>query len=389
MGNLKDYIRILESGSRDKGGAVDFGVPSLGAEHLDNTGKLILNKNLKYISFEHYKKMTSGKIEKEDVLVVKDGATTGKTCFVSTNFPYRQAAINEHVFLLRPKDTLLPKYLFYFLYSDYGKHLVLKDFRGATVGGISRNFIDIPIELPTLDVQQKIIDVLDKASEFIELRKAQLDKLNLLVKSQFIEMFGNPVKNSMGWPKYSLGEKCEIITGNTPPRADENNYGNYIEWIKSDNIETESSVLTHAKEFLSGKGFSLCRYVEAGSILMTCIAGSLKSIGNVAITNRRVAFNQQINAIIPNENNVQFMYWMFKLSQPLIHESVNMMLKGILSKGKLSEIPFIFPPFDHQEEFAAFVEQADKSKFTLQQSLEKLELNYKSLMQKCFRGDLF
>ena len=187
-----------------------------------------------------------------------------------------------------------------------------------------------------------------------------------LVKSQFIEMFEDPVQNPMEWEKKPFGKTCIITTGNTPPRENREYYGNYIEWIKTDNIQTTNSMITPALEYLSEKGFERCRYVEANSILMTCIAGSLSSIGNVAVTDRRVAFNQQINALTPKEYDYIFLYWLLKMMKAEIHSAVNMMLMGILSKGSLSEIIAIIPPFELQNRFSEFVRAADKSKFELQ-----------------------
>ncbi|MDR3239226.1 MAG: restriction endonuclease subunit S, partial [Clostridiales bacterium] len=166
-------------------------------------------------------------------------------------------------------------------------------------------------------------------------------------------------------------------------------YGDYIEWIKTDNIVANETTLTHALEKLSEQGFEKCRFVEPGSILMTCIAGSLNTIGNAAITDRRVAFNQQINALTPLDYDVVFLYHLLRAMKIMLCESVNMMLKGILSKGRLSEISVPLPPLDLQNRFAAFAEAADKSKFVMQQGLNKLERQYKSLMQKCFQGEIF
>lgn len=133
-------------------------------------------------------------------------------------------------------------------------------------------------------------------------------------QSRFIELFGDPVSNPKDWNVEALGKRCRIITGNTPPRSEPDNYGEYIEWIKSDNINTPFTFITEAQERLSETGFEKCRFVEAGSILMTCIAGSINCIGNVAVTNRRVAFNQQINAIVPEQDEVLYLYWLMQLS---------------------------------------------------------------------------
>ena len=187
-------------------------------------------------------------------------------------------------------------------------------------------------------------------------------------------MFGDPVTNPKGWKKRKLSDECDIVTGNTPSRNVPEYYGDYIEWIKSDNINTPSAILTRAEECLSQRGLEVGRYVDAGAILMTCIAGSIGCIGNVAIADRKVSFNQQINGIIPKANNTWFMYVLFELTKKQIQGSINMALKGILSKGQLSEMEFIFPPIELQNQFAEFVEQTDKLKFEVKEALEKLEI---------------
>ena len=202
-------------------------------------------------------------------------------------------------------------------------------------------------------------------------------------------MFGDPVLNTMNWKKKKLIEECNIITGNTPSRKNKEYYGNYIEWIKSDNISDSQIYLTRSREYLSEKGLKVGRSVDSNSILMTCIAGSIKCIGNVAIANRKVTFNQQINGIEPLNNNVFFMFEQFKLSQKYIQSTINMSLKGILSKGQLSELEFIFPPKELQNEFSNFFIKISKLKFEMEKSLKELEDSFNSLMQKAFKGELF
>ncbi|NFM15849.1 restriction endonuclease [Clostridium sporogenes] len=387
--NLKDYIETIESGKRPKGGAVSEGIPSLGGEHIDNSGGFkVETDKLKYVPVEFYEKMKSGIIRKGDILVVKDGATTGKVAYVDQEFPLYEACINEHVFLIRTARELDSKYLCYYLRSSLGQRNMMNDFRGATVGGISKDFINFNMLLPPLEAQKKIVEVLEKAEMALEKRKETISLVDELVRSRFIEMFGDPVSNPMEWDKKKLAEECNIITGNTPSRKVDEYYGDYIEWIKSDNITDAGIYLTAAREFLSEEGLRVGRSIGVDSILMTCIAGSIKCIGNVAITNRKVTFNQQINGIEPLKNNVYFMFQQFNLSQKYIQSTINMSLKGILSKGQLSELEFIFPPIEKQNEFAEFFKQIDKLKFEMEESLKELENNFSSLMQSAFKGEL-
>lgn len=269
-------------------------------------------------------------------------------------------------------------------YIQSNIYLLENGFKGAGLKHVSRDYIaNIEINLPDIKTQNCIVQKLNKAKNIISNSKKLLTKYDLLIKSRFIEMFGDSVQNPMGWEVRKLKETTDIITGNTPSRKDKENYGAFIEWIKTDNI-TDKTYVTTAAEYLSEKGEMLGRNVEAGSILMACIAGSLRSIGRVALTDRKVAFNQQINAIVPKKYNSLFLYVLFQNTQSYAQSTVNMALKGILSKGKLEELEYIIPPIELQNNFAAFVQQIDKSKFTVQKALEKTETLYKSLMQRYF-----
>lgn len=311
-------------------------------------------------------------------VILSSRAPIGKTAIAGCKMCCNQGFKN-----LICSDAIYNEYLYFFLKSktDYLNSLG----RGATFKEISKSIVEsIEIPLPEVNQQKEIAEKFKKLEQLISLRKQQLAKLDELVKARFVEMFGDPVSNPFNWLTAELGNRCEIITGNTPSRAEPENYGTFIEWIKSDNINTPSIFLTEAQERLSEIGFQKCRFVESGSLLMTCIAGSLNCIGNVAVANRRVAFNQQINAITPTHDNVLYLYWLMILSKPTIHRTINMALKGILSKSQLSLIKFPFPPLPLQNQFAAFVERVDQQKQTIQQSLEKLELLKKALMQEYF-----
>ena len=255
------------------------------------------------------------------------------------------------------------QYLLHYLKSDIARTYINALATGSVRDNLKFSVLqELPINLRPIDEQRKLASVLDYVDSVIGLRNEELSTLDTLVKSRFVELFGDPVSNPKDWDVVPLGKRCGIITGNTPSRSEPENYGEYIEWIKSDNINTPFTFITKAQECLSEAGFDKCRFVEAGSILMTCIAGSINCIGNVAVTDRRVAFNQQINAIVPEQDEVLYLYWLMQLSKPMIHRTINMALKGILSKSQLSEIAFPFPPITLQEQFATFVEQTDKSK---------------------------
>ena len=333
------------------------------------------------IDNSEYKKY---ELKEEDLLLSLTG-NVGRVALLQKEF--LPAALNQRVACLRIKDeTILCKsFLFNFLNSDYFENKCIEASKGVAQKNMSTEWLkEYDIPLFSIDKQEEISKELDSISSLVSLRKQQLSKLDELVKSRFIELFGDPKSNPNGYIKRQLGETCKVITGNTPSRAITEYYGDHIEWIKTDNIVSGLLNPTTATECLSEKGMAVSKTVESGAILMACIAGSVSSIGRVCVTDRKVAFNQQINAIVPLEYNTLFLYAMLQISKEYLVEGINMALKGILSKSKLEEKTFFVPPIELQEQFATFVEQTDKSKFEILQSLEKLETLKKALMQKYF-----
>ena len=290
---------------------------------------------------------------------------------------------NEAIMSFRDlyKVDLLPDYVYYLLSSkdwDVGTN---KAVMGKTLNKATLS--QVKIKVHPISEQTEIVKILDRVDSIIEAYKNELQSLDDLIKARFVEMFGDET-NPFNFEKKKLRDTCTVVTGNTPSRTIPEYYGNYIEWIKTDNIISGVLYPTKALEHLSSAGAEVGRTVEKGAILMACIAGSVASIGRVCITDRRVAFNQQINAVIPREYDVLFLYVLLQLSKNYLVEEINMALKGILSKSKLEDKEFIIPPLEQQKLFANFVEQIDKSKFAVQKALDKAQLLFDSLMQQYF-----
>lgn len=322
------------------------------------------------------------------------GYANNYLCEAMTVVIGRKGNINKPIFVETPfwnvdtafglcanRQVLHPKYLYYFCEKFDFERLNTT----VTIPSLTKaNLLSVDIPLPGLDKQYMIVENLDKISSLISLRKQQLSKLDELVKARFVELFGDPRRNPLGFDKRILKDSCKVITGNTPSRSVSEFYGNYVEWVKTDNIVSGLLHPTKAVECLSEQGIKVGRIVDKDSILMACIAGSIASIGRVCVTNRTVAFNQQINAIVPEEYNVLFLYVLLQMSKDYLVEDLNMALKGILSKSKLEEKEFIVPPIELQNQFATFVSQVEKSKAVIQSALDKAQLLFDSLMQEYF-----
>ena len=292
----------------------------------------------------------------------------------------------SHLAALVPTGKYEPTYLAHWLRAHPPSELIRDDAYPSI-----RTSEVASLEVPdlALDEQKRLANILD-AAESIGRKRAQAVALaDDFVKSVFLDMFGDPALNEKDLPKKKLRDLGKIVTGNTPPRSDPDNFGDAIEWIKSDNVNTDENFLTCAAEGLSEKGKKLGRIAPKGSILVICIAGSPASIGRAAIADRHVAFNQQINAIIPKAGiDLYFLYAQFLVSKALVLKSSTNSMKGMINKGAFQEIEFLCPDGNTQERFGKIFKRHMQTTGTLRQDLICANKLFGVLSQRAFRGEL-
>lgn len=317
----------------------------------------------------------------KDTLKVRRISKNDEGLMVSTGF-----------IVLRSKGNVDNNFLFHILKSENFQREKNLLCTGATQKAINNaNFAKLKIPLPSLSTQKRIAEILDKAQEIIGYNQKAVEKYEELKRSLFLDMFGDPVKNEKGWGIIQIKDFGKVSTGNTPSRADKNNYSsNFIEWIKTDNIKEHEIYLSKAEEFLSESGSKKGRIVDENAVLVACIAGSVQSIGRVSLANRKIAFNQQINAIQPNEEIVHplFLCYLIKNCRVYIQDKATNGMKRMLSKSNFEKIEMINPPIELQNKFSSLIEEVETQKEQTKQALQKSEELFGSLLQKAFRGEL-
>ena len=341
----------------------------------------------------NYKFFTSSNIQKKfiddfdfdgDFLVFGTGGSASMHNPVgkfSTSTDCLVAKMNNH--------QILTKYVYYYIAANM--HLLEAGFKGAGLKHISKKYIQsIEINYPDdIEIQKKIVAILEKTERLKDWRKEADELTDEFLKSTFLEMFGDPVTNPKCFDVKKLKDFGKIQTGNTPSRKNSEYYGKYIEWIKSDNINTPNTYLTTSEEMLSKNGAKIGRVVPRASILVTCIAGSLSCIGNVAIADREVAFNQQINAITPNEDiNELFLYHLILNTKNYIQNYSTQSMKGMINKSVFESIPLIYPPIDLQQKFTLIAKKVEQLREHQNQSRQHIDDLFNVLMQKAFKGKL-
>lgn len=338
-----------------------------------------------------YKFFTSSPIQSkflDEYLFDKESIIFGTGGQPSIHYCNEKFSTSTDCFVITPKSkNILPKYAYYFLLNNMD--ILERGFKGAGLKHISKKYLqNIDIIFPDNLLDQKdVITKLTKLENILNYKETSIQLMDSYIRSVFYNIFGDPINNSKNWDMKNMSDFGLIQTGNTPSRKNIDNYGNYIEWIKSDNINTPSTYLTKSEEYLSEIGYKKGRIVPEGSILVTCIAGSISCLGNVAVANREVAFNQQINSITPNENcNVLFLYHLILNTKLYLQSFSKSALKGMINKKTFSNIPMIHPPIHLQNQFGEIVQQIEEIKEYQLESKKELENLFNNFMQKSVGG---
>ena len=294
------------------------------------------------------------------------------------------ASLNQRVACLRIKNVsvLNKKYLFSFLNSSKFENECVQSSRGVAQKNMSTEWLkDYSILIPSIEEQRKIAAVLDKVSGLIAIRKKQLQKLDDLVKSRFVEMFGGECEN-----RIPLKDCCiDVRGGSTPSMQHPEYYGGNVPFIKSGDVRGDT-VMTGAL-WLTEQALTdtPAKYVPQGSILVVNRSAALLREFRAAIALQPVVINQDIKAFIPKPSfSSEYLLWAIKIQTKYLLTRVTTVLTSHIDLKDLLELPIAPVSIEKQQQFCAFTTRINTVKMTIQQSLDKLELTKKALMQKYF-----
>ena len=282
------------------------------------------------------------------------------------NIANEQCCIGRGLAALTTNETLCdPKYLWYGLECKVDE--LNSKGTGSTFKAINKKTLaETEIPLPSLEEQRRIAALLDQVSDLIAKRRAQLDKLDLLVKARFVEMFGDPINNSKKLPTILLGEACSLKAGIT---------------TAADTIHDQSE--EYPIPCYGGNGIRgfVKEATQQGSYPIIGRQGAL--CGNVQLATGKFHATEHAVLVSPLiETNVLWIYYLLRFMN-LYRYHTGAAQPGLAIKT-LNEVEIPLAKIDQQNRFAIFVEQIDKSKLMIQQSLDKLETLKKALMQQYF-----
>lgn len=301
-------------------------------------------------------------LKQNDLLISLTG-NVGRTALLEEKF--LPAALNQRVSCIRLKepDKVLKTYLFHLLNSDYFEQQCMKAAEGVAQKNLSPKWLfEYKIPIYSIERQKEISNTLDKIDLLIILRKQQLAKLDELVKARFVEMFGDPIGNTKNLPVTKFVDVVKMQRGFDLP----------VQERKSDGmipVYGSNGVL----------GYHDISKVKGGGV----ITGRSGTIGKVFYEKEEFwPLNTTLFSLNSHGNDVVYLKYLLELFD------LSRFTEGTgvptLNRNKFHDELIIDVPLDEQERFAAFVERVDQQKQTVQQSLEKLELMKKALMQEYF-----
>lgn len=344
--------------------------------------------------------INKAKVEKKrlhcgDIILEKSGGTektpVGRVVFCDESIEDDTYLCNNFTQAMRVNQKVaFPRYVFYFMwYLHYSGRTDLLQNKTTGIRNLQvRSYLNEEIPLPPLDEQRRIAAVLDKVSGLIAKRREQLDKLDELVKSRFVEMFGDPVSNPKGWNIIRLSELGDCKNGMNFHTDDS---GVEIHCLGVGDFKNLSSITDTAKLPI----IALNEMPSDDYLLKNGDIVFVRSNGNKALVGRSVIvypeytpttfsgfcirFRIQNSIILP-----QYLLSVLKtasMRKQMTGRGANIQN---LNQKILSELQIPVPPLSYQEEYIDFAIKIDKSKLTIQQSLDKLEVLKKALMQQYF-----
>jgi len=362
-----------------------------------NDGRIILNECVKVKEDNKYEKFI---VKKGDILIAMSGATTGKFgVFQGNDQVYQNQRVGK--FDIFDKSKLLDRYLFYLLFSL--KKTILDIAYGGAQPNISSNKIEqLKIPLPPLLEQKRIVakieELFSNLDKGIERLKAAQQQLKIYRQSVLKWAFEgrlvhtpNTKSRQNDWHWIQIKDIGKIETGTTPSKKKPEYYSKEYPFYKPSDLEAGNDVQSSIDR-LSEIGLRKARYVPANAILVTCIGAT---IGKTGLIKKGGAFNQQLNAIIPNEkHNPKFIY--YQTISPHFQEQI---IKGasattlpIINKKKFELLKMAICSIEQQQEIVSEIESrlsvCDKLEESIRQGLGQAEALRQSILKEAFDGKL-
>lgn len=346
----------------------------------------IEDSNPKFYSETDMKGLERFYLFEEDILISLTG-NVGRVARVTKEI--LPAALNQRVASIKPKERINNDYLFYMMNSNEFEGFCITESNGVAQKNLGTTALSkMKIPVPSIEIQNKIVEVLDHAQNLIDNRKEQLRLLDNLIESIFYDMFGDPVSNNKRWEVKKLGELGNLGRGKSKhrPRNHFSLYGGKYPFIQTGDVSNAGIYLDSFETTYSEKGLEQSKIWNKNTLCITIAA----NIAKTSILKINACFPDSIVGFISNEySNVIYIRTWFLFFQEIIEKAAPQSAQRNINLRILNDLDIIAPPISLQNEFAEKVQAIEEQKELMSQSLKLMEDNYNSLMQRAFKGDLF
>ena len=322
-------------------------------------------------------------------------------CEADTVFIGRKGSINNPIFVEEPfwnvdtafglaakREILLPRYLYYFCRNFDFERLN----KAVTIPSLTKSdLLKIEITLPTLEIQEDVVNKLRKVEQIIQARKQQLQKLDELVKARFVELFGDPKLNDKGWNAGIVSDYYEVKGGKRIPKG--MGYADGVTahpYLRATDMKNET-ILDDDIHYIDEEVYALIkRYtVKSGDVYLTNVGVNLGMAGVIPEKYDGANLTENAVKLVPKtEKVIDGVFLAHYINSPGIQDYINerKMSVGVpkLAIFRIETMPLLLPPMDIQMQFIEFCKQTDKSKAIIQKALNKVQLLFDSLMQNYF-----
>ena len=348
-----------------------------GTDFDENGIPVIKTNNLTYEGHIDYSDICKRNITEEqakewylrpgDLLIEKSGGTKTHSVGYVSYFEGEEDkyVCNNFILALRPKNSINSKFLFYQIQFKYESNQFSDCFNKTT--GIQnlkvKDYLVKEIKIYTPEEQEKIVSELDTVRSIINKNKQILEKYEILIKSRFIEMFGDPVANSKGWNLQKLESLGKWESGGTPSRKNADYFKGNIPWYSAGELNTlylEDSIEKITEEAIKE---SSAKLFKKGSLFVGMYDTAAFKMG---IAKEDCSSNQACANINPNsDTNVLWLYYELSEMKEFFLQNRRGVRQKNLNLGMIKGFEIPVPPLELQQQFASFVQQIDKSKFEI------------------------
>lgn len=312
-----------------------------------------------------------------DLLYALYGATSGQSAISKIT-----GAINQAVLCIKSETINLIYLNNLFIYE---KNNIINRFLQGGQGNLSASIIkDLKYYFPFLPEQQKIADYLTTIDRKIELLEEKKTELNRYKKAMMQKLFSQEIrfKDDNGndfpdWEEKRLGEISDIITGKTPSTSDESNWGSDIQFITPSDLKDDLKYIESTERYVVNKKNKI---LPKGSIVYTCIA----SIGKIGLTKRLAITNQQINSLIVNKDNNEYIYYQLLYITPYIKSTQANTTLPIINKTDFSKFKIKISCIEEQQKIANFLSAIDNNITKVEEQIKGTQNFKKAMLQQMF-----